>query len=73
MATALTAAAAVHSLDMAERGSPGHDGSRRQLGRRAHYAHGFVWQISGENVAAGQRDAKAPSLPGSKAPGIARL
>ncbi len=49
---------AVHSLDMAERGSPGHDGSDGSSSGERITRTGYVWQISGENVAAGQRDAE---------------
>ena len=73
MATALTAAAAVHSLDMAERGSPGHDGSDGSSAGERITRTGYVWQISGENIAAGQRDAESAVAAWLKAPGIARL
>jgi uncharacterized protein YkwD len=59
MATMLTAAASLHSLDMAARGRLGHDGSDgSDSGERMRRA-GYTWQISGENVAGGQRDAEA--------------
>ncbi len=55
----LTAAAAVHSLDMAERGTPTHRGSDgSDSGERITRA-GYAWRASGENVAAGQHDAAA--------------
>lgn len=54
----LTAAAAVHSLDMAERGTPSHRGSDgSDSGERITRA-GYGWRGSGENVAAGQRSAE---------------
>jgi uncharacterized protein YkwD len=57
-APALTAAASLHSLDMAARGSLGHDGSDgSSVGERITRA-GYEWQAAGENVAAGQRDAE---------------
>jgi len=59
MATALTAAASLHALDMAGHGKLTHDGSDgTDSGERITRA-GYTWQISGENVAAGQRDAEA--------------
>ena len=69
MATALTAAAAVHSLDMAERGSPGHDGSDGSSAGERITRTGYVWQISGENVAAGQRDAESAVAAWLESPG----
>jgi len=57
MATALTAAASLHSLDMAARGELSHDGSDgSDSGERITRA-GYTWQVSGENVASGQQDA----------------
>ena len=54
----LTAAASVHSLDMAERGKPSHEGSDgSDSGERITRA-GYVWSGSGENVAAGQQSAE---------------
>src|SRR5262245_19011569 len=59
MATALAAAAALHSLDMAARGRLGHDGSDgSDSGERITRA-GYTWQAAGENVASGQQDAEA--------------
>jgi uncharacterized protein YkwD len=58
MATALTAAASLHSLDMAARGKLSHDGSDgSDSGERITRA-GYSWQASGENVASGQPDAE---------------
>jgi uncharacterized protein YkwD len=54
----LTAAAAVHSLDMAKRGEASHRGSDgSDSGERITRA-GYAWRGSGENVAAGQRTAE---------------
>ena len=59
MATTLTAAASVHALDMASRGELTHDGADgSDAGTRMTRA-GYTWQIAGENVASGQRDAHA--------------
>ena len=59
MVTTLTAAASVHALDMAAHGELTHDGSDgSQVGERMTRV-GYSWQIAGENVAAGQRDAEA--------------
>jgi len=55
----LTAAASVHSLDMAERGSLGHRGWDGSASGERMTRAGFDWQASGENVAAGQSDADA--------------
>ncbi|HET7608192.1 MAG TPA: CAP domain-containing protein [Gammaproteobacteria bacterium] len=58
-ATALTAAASLHSLDMAARGELSHDGSDgSESGERMTRA-GYSWRIAGENVASGQHDAEA--------------
>jgi uncharacterized protein YkwD len=58
-AATLTAAASLHSLDMAARGELGHEGSDgSDSGERVTRA-GYTWQVAGENVAAGQRDAEA--------------
>lgn len=59
MTATLTAAASVHSLDMAARGELGHGGSDgSDSGERITRA-GYTWQASGENVAAGQPDAES--------------
>lgn len=58
-ATALTAAASLHSLDMAEGGELSHDGSDGSDSGERMTRAGYAWQISGENVASGQRDAEA--------------
>jgi uncharacterized protein YkwD len=58
LSTVLTAAASLHSLDMAERGKAGHEGSDgSDSGERIARA-GYVWLGSGENVAAGQHSAE---------------
>jgi uncharacterized protein YkwD len=59
MATALTAAASLHSLDMAARGRLGHDGSDGSDSGERMTRTGYTWQVSGENVASGQHDADA--------------
>jgi uncharacterized protein YkwD len=54
MSQILTAAASLHALDMAEHGKLTHDGSDgSDSGERITRA-GYTWQISGENIAAGQ-------------------
>jgi uncharacterized protein YkwD len=58
-ATTLTAAASLHSLDMAARGRLGHDGSDGSDSGERMTRAGYTWQVSGENVAAGQHDADA--------------
>jgi uncharacterized protein YkwD len=58
MSTTLTAAASLHSLDMAERGRLGHDGSDGSSSGERITRAGYAWQASGENVAAGQPDAQ---------------
>jgi uncharacterized protein YkwD len=59
MSTTLTAAASLHSLDMAGRGRLGHDGSDGSSSGDRITRAGYVWRGSGENVAAGQPDAAA--------------
>jgi uncharacterized protein YkwD len=59
LAPALTSAALIHSADMAEHGSLDHQGSDgTRSGDRITRA-GYLWRASGENIAAGQRDANA--------------
>ncbi|RPI60140.1 MAG: CAP domain-containing protein [Lysobacterales bacterium] len=58
MSAPLMAAASLHSLDMAARGSLGHDGSDGSSSGDRMTRAGYTWQASGENVAAGQRDAE---------------
>jgi hypothetical protein len=55
---ALMAAASLHSLDMAARGSLGHDGSDGSSSGDRITRAGYEWQAAGENVAAGQRAAE---------------
>jgi uncharacterized protein YkwD len=59
MSTTLTAAASLHSLDMAQRGSIGHEGSDGSSSGDRITRAGYAWSGSGENVAAGQPDAAA--------------
>jgi uncharacterized protein YkwD len=56
LSTTLTAVASLHSLDMAERGSLGHDGSDGSAVGDRVTRYGYAWAASGENVAAGQAD-----------------
>jgi uncharacterized protein YkwD len=58
MAPALMAAASLHSLDMAQRRSLGHDGSDGSSAGERITRAGYEWRAAGENVAAGQRDAE---------------
>jgi uncharacterized protein YkwD len=55
--TTLSAAASLHSLDMAQRGTLAHEGSDGSVSGDRITRAGYVWQGSGENVAAGQLDA----------------
>jgi uncharacterized protein YkwD len=59
LAPALTSAALLHAGDMARRGSLGHQGSDGSLSADRITRAGYLWQASGENIAAGQRDADA--------------
>jgi uncharacterized protein YkwD len=69
MATTLTAAASLHALDMAARGELSHDGSDgSDSGERLTRA-GYTWQVSGENVAAGQPDAEGVVAAWLQSPG----
>jgi uncharacterized protein YkwD len=57
LAPQLYEAALEHSRDMAETGTPSHEGSDgSRVGERIKRA-GYAWQAAGENVAAGQTDA----------------
>jgi len=58
LSSTLMAAASLHSLDMAGRGSLGHEGSDGSVSGDRITRAGYVWQASGENVAAGQPDAE---------------
>ena len=55
----LNAAALGHARDMAARGAVGHDGSDGSRSGDRITRAGYAWRASGENVAAGQRDADA--------------
>ncbi len=57
LSTTLTAAAALHSLDMAQRGELAHSGSDGSTSGDRMTRAGYAWQGSGENIAAGQPDA----------------
>jgi uncharacterized protein YkwD len=59
LSATLTAAASLHALDMAGRGSLGHEGSDGSTSGERMTRAGFVWAGSGENVAAGQPDAES--------------
>lgn len=69
MATGLTAAASLHSLDMATRGRLGHDGSDGSDSGERMTRAGYAWQVAGENVAAGQQDADAAVAAWLESPG----
>jgi uncharacterized protein YkwD len=56
--TALTAAASVHSVDMAEQGKASHEGSDGSDSGERITRTGYAWRGSGENVAAGQQSAE---------------
>jgi uncharacterized protein YkwD len=55
----LVAAASAHARDMARRTRLGHDGSDGSQSSDRMTRAGYRWRLSGENVAAGQRDADA--------------
>lgn len=55
----LNEAALGHARDMAARGEPSHNGSDGSLPGDRITRAGYTWRASGENVAAGQRDADA--------------
>jgi uncharacterized protein YkwD len=55
----LNEAALGHARDMAARGFPSHRGSDGSLSGDRITRSGYRWRASGENVAAGQRDADA--------------
>jgi uncharacterized protein YkwD len=69
MSPTLLAAASLHALDMAERGSLGHDGSDGSSSGERIARAGYVWQASGENIAAGQPDADAVVAAWLESPG----
>ena len=57
---------------MAERGSLGHEGSDGSVSGDRMTRAGYVWQASGENVAAGQPDAEARRRGVAREPGPLR-
>jgi uncharacterized protein YkwD len=59
LATTLTAAASLHSLDMAGRGSLSHEGSDGSASGDRVTRTGYAWRAAGENIAAGQADAES--------------
>jgi uncharacterized protein YkwD len=69
LSTTLTAAASLHSLDMAARGSLGHQGSDGSVAGDRITRAGYVWLGSGENIAAGQPDAAAAVAAWLESPG----
>jgi uncharacterized protein YkwD len=69
VSTTLTAAAALHSLDMAARGSLGHEGSDGSASGDRMTRAGYVWRASGENIAAGQADAESAVAAWLESPG----
>jgi uncharacterized protein YkwD len=69
LSTMLTAAAALHSLDMAARGSLGHEGSDGSASGDRMTRAGYVWRASGENIAAGQPDAEGAVAAWLSSPG----
>jgi uncharacterized protein YkwD len=69
MSAALMAAASVHSLDIAARGELSHDGADGSSSGDRMTRAGYTWAVSGENVAAGQRDADAVVAAWLESPG----
>ena len=67
--TILTAAASLHSLDMAARGVLGHEGSDGSASGERITRAGYEWRGSGENVAAGQPDAESAVAAWLESPG----
>ena len=59
LSSVLTEVARLHASDMAQRGSLGHQGSDGSRAGDRITRSGYSWRASGENVAAGQRDAEA--------------
>lgn len=59
LSSVLSEVARLHALDMAQRGSLGHRGSDGSRAAERITRSGYSWRASGENVAAGQRDAEA--------------
>ncbi len=69
LSTTVTAAASLHSLDMAERGVLSHEGSDGSVSGERITRAGYAWQGSGENVAAGQPDAESVVASWLESPG----
>jgi len=69
IAPALTSAALLHAGDMARRGALGHQGSDGSSSGDRMTRAGYSWQASGENIAAGQRDADAVVAAWLESPG----
>jgi uncharacterized protein YkwD len=59
LSTPLSAAASLHSLDMVARGTLAHEGSDGSVSGDRITRAGYIWQGSGENIAAGQLDAES--------------
>ncbi len=59
LSTPLSAAASLHSLDMAAHGTLAHAGSDGSVSGDRITRAGYIWQGSGENIAAGQLDAES--------------
>ena len=55
----LTDVALLHSQDMAQRRSLGHQGSDGSVSAERITRSGYEWQVSGENIASGLRDAES--------------
>jgi uncharacterized protein YkwD len=68
----LTAAALVHSRDMAQRGALGHDGSDGSKPAERVTRTGYTWSSTGENIAAGLRDADSVVAAWIDSPGHCR-
>jgi uncharacterized protein YkwD len=69
LAPALTSAALIHAADMAARGTLEHRGSDGSSSGERITRAGYLWQASGENIAAGQADADAAVAAWLKSPG----
>jgi uncharacterized protein YkwD len=67
--TTLAAAAAVHALDMADHRKLDHTGSDDSKSGDRITRAGYVWSVSGENIASGQRDAEAVVASWLQSPG----
>jgi uncharacterized protein YkwD len=59
LSATLNDVAFLHSIDMAKRGSLGHQGSDGSVSADRITRGGYQWQASGENIASGLRDADA--------------